>query len=85
MQIPSNREGGDMITTPARELDHRLSDGIDVCLLWHPDTDRVSVVVEDTRGGESFEVEVDGAEALDAFHHPFAYANRDSLTHALAA
>jgi hypothetical protein len=69
----------------ARELDRRTSEGIDVRLLWHPAKERVLIVVEDTRGGESFEFEVDGASALDAFRHPYAYANRNHLTHALAA
>ena len=60
------------ITT--RELDRRTGDGIEVRLLWHPNTNRVSVAVEDSRRGESFQLEVDGDQALDAFHHPYAYA-----------
>jgi hypothetical protein len=61
----------------ARELDWRTNDGIDVTLLWHPQTYRVSVAVEDHRAGNSFELEVDSADALDAFHHPYAYAATD--------
>ena len=60
-----------------RELDHRTSDGIDVRLLWNSATNRVTVRVHDTKLGESFELDVDGADALDAFHHPYAYAGRD--------
>jgi hypothetical protein len=30
--------------------------------------------VEDDRAGESFQLEVDAADALAAFHHPYAYA-----------
>jgi hypothetical protein len=74
-----------MVIKAVRELDHRASDGIDVRLLWDPRTDRVSVAVEDTRGGESFELDVDRADALDAFHHPYAYANHSYFNHALAA
>lgn len=59
----------------ARELDARSADGIDVRLLWHPSTDRVSVYLRDDRTGEAFVVAVDGTEALDAFWHPFAYAS----------
>jgi hypothetical protein len=77
-----------MYTTPElaiRELDHRSNDGIDVTLLWNSETNRVVVAVEDERSGESFELAVDGADALSAFHHPFAYAYREGSDHALAA
>lgn len=57
-----------------QELDSRTNDGIHVALLWNSQTDRVSVAVEDERSGESFELEVDSADALTAFHHPYAYA-----------
>ena len=56
-----------------RELDRRTNDGIDVRLLWNSQTYRVSVAVEDERSGEAFEFEVDPADALAAFHHPFAH------------
>lgn len=59
---------------PTRELDHRDGDGYDVTLLWHPDTDLVSVAVVDERTGEVLMFNVDGADALPAFHHPYAYA-----------
>jgi hypothetical protein len=68
-----------------RELDHRTTDGIDVALFWNSQTNRVFVAVEDQRQRESFQVEVDPAEALDAFRHPFVYANCDHRNHALAA
>jgi len=57
-----------------RELAHRAGDGLDVTLVWHEDDDRVVVVVNDARTGESFEIEVPTTNALDAFEHPFAYA-----------
>jgi hypothetical protein len=66
----------EMRTTPSstiRELDHRVSDGIDVTLFWDPRTDQVLVAVHDGRYGESFQLQVDPAEALDAFRHPYAY------------
>ena len=60
------------------ELDQRNNDGIDVRLLWNSLTNRVSVAVEDRRTGEFFELQaVDPEDALIAFHHPYAYANRD--------
>jgi hypothetical protein len=60
--------------TQIRELDRRRSDGIDVTLFWNARTNRVMVAVDDEREGNSFQVEVRGADALEAFHHPYAYA-----------
>jgi hypothetical protein len=59
--------------TAARELDRRTENGFDIRLLWDPYTDRVLVAVNDQRHGESFTFEADPADALQAFHHPFAY------------
>lgn len=61
--------------TLARELDSRVSDGIEVRLLWRPFDNHVSVLVNDTKTGVAFEVEVrPGQRALDVFQHPYAYA-----------
>ena len=56
------------------ELAARESEGISVRLLWHPLENAVTVSVEDARVGESFQLAVAPERALDAFHHPFAYA-----------
>jgi hypothetical protein len=56
-----------------RELDHRESDGIAVTLLWYEDGNRVVVRVVDRDTEAEFELEVEGRDALDAFHHPQAY------------
>ena len=57
-----------------RELDSRISDGMQIQLLWHPDDGHISVAVADSKTGETFELGVrDGHRALDVFHHPFAY------------
>ena len=56
------------------ELDHRSGDGLDVWLLWTPDTNRLFVLVVDTRLDSTFELDVDAADAVDAFRHPYAYA-----------
>jgi hypothetical protein len=62
-------------TATLRELDHRVSDGIDVRLLWRPQDDRALVTVSDFKTGEAFTIEVGPDQrALDVFHHPFAYA-----------
>jgi hypothetical protein len=63
-----------------RELDHRRNDGIDVRLLWNPIDDSVLITVSDAKTGTSFSMEVEPAEALDAFHHPYAHAAARSLT-----
>jgi hypothetical protein len=61
-------------TSPARELAARDSDGIHVLLLWHPAENAVSLSVEDARSGDRLRIAVAPDRALDAFHHPFAYA-----------
>jgi hypothetical protein len=57
-----------------RELASRDTDGLAVSLLWNAATDAVKVTVADSRLDEEFELPIAGADALDAFHHPFAYA-----------
>ena len=66
------------LTDTVRELDHRTNEDIDVRLLWDPDGDQVAVEVVDARTGEVLRFPVDGRNALDAFHHPYAYAFGDS-------
>jgi hypothetical protein len=62
------------IAAAPRELDSRASDGIHVLLLWYPHDGHVSVMVSDSKTGESFELEVrDGDRPLDLFQHPYAY------------
>jgi hypothetical protein len=56
-----------------RELHHRASDGIVVRLLWNPETEAVLVWVYE-RGGAGFEFQVPPTDALQAFHHPYAFA-----------
>jgi hypothetical protein len=63
------------ITDSMRELDSRTNDGIHVQLLWCEIQDRVTVVVDDTKTGKAFMVEVGKDQpVLDVFNHPFAYA-----------
>jgi hypothetical protein len=67
--------------TTLRELDHRFSDGIDVTLFWRPEDDRTIVAVSDAKTGDSFTLEVAPHQnALDVFHHPYAYAPDSVLT-----
>ena len=57
-----------------RELASRDGDGLEISLLWSKATGGVKVVVTDSRLDDSFELDIAGADALAAFHHPFAYA-----------
>jgi hypothetical protein len=61
-------------THTARELNYREGDGLEVTLVWYPESEEIAVKVLDTRTGERFEFPVDPASARDAFQHPFAYA-----------
>jgi hypothetical protein len=64
-----------ILNTGLRELAHRSADGIDVTLLWTSATDTLSVVVRDCRTNDAFELALDSTDdALDVFHHPYAYA-----------
>jgi hypothetical protein len=68
-----------MSSKRTRELHHRSGDGLEVALLWRPESNRVSVTVFDSKTGDGFGFEVDPAAAVDAFHHPYAYAARRGL------
>ena len=58
-----------------RELHSRVSDGIHVRLLWSERDGRVTVAVADSKTGDGFVVDVrESDNALDVFHHPYAYA-----------
>jgi hypothetical protein len=65
--------------TRRRELANRVSNGIEVTLLWGPTSGEVVVEVLDHSSEEAFEVSVPSECALDAFHHPFAYAARQGV------
>jgi hypothetical protein len=66
---PTPITGGDWT-----ELASRGNDGLEISLLWCKSTGQVKVTVADCRFDETFEVNVAGADALAAFHHPFAFA-----------
>jgi hypothetical protein len=65
------------IFTPLRELAHRGGDGIDVTLLWDVEADRAFVLVVDGRAGTAFEVEIEDANPMHVFHHPYAYCDQE--------
>jgi hypothetical protein len=57
-----------------RQLAHRVSNGIEVTLYWEQATDRVTVEIFDAHLEEALAFGVAAGDALDAFHHPYAYA-----------
>jgi hypothetical protein len=73
-----------MTATPHayKELAHRANDGVEVGLFWQTDADRLVLVVDDSRSGDLFELEVSSTEALDAFEHPYAYAAHRGVEYA---
>ncbi len=63
------------------ELDHREADGVRISLLWSRSTNAVSLLVRDEKSGDDFELQVDPADARDAFEHPYAYAARSGISY----
>ena len=64
-------------TRPAtdwRELAARRGDGLEVTLIWSASTGRVQLSVLDVRSGALLVRDVPRDAAMDAFSHPFAYA-----------
>lgn len=57
-----------------RELAYRAGDGLEVTLFWRKADDRLTVVVSDSRTGDSFALAAASDNALDVFYHPYAYA-----------
>jgi hypothetical protein len=67
-----------------RELAHRLNNDVDVTLWWDPHTNAVTVSVRDRNSGAHFQLDADGANALDVFHHPYAHAAARGIEHSSA-
>jgi len=57
-----------------KELAQREDDGIAVTLLWHTVTGRLTVTLRDRRTGEALDLDAEARNAMDVFHHPYAYA-----------
>ncbi|MGZ4301603.1 MAG: hypothetical protein ACXVR9_15365 [Gaiellaceae bacterium] len=56
------------------ELARRRNHDFDVALYWDKTRDELFVVVEEISVGDRFSIAAPRNQALDAFHHPFAYA-----------
>ena len=57
-----------------KELAYRNENGLEVTLLWDPRSDQVCVEVIDRLDDSGFRLPIAGHQALDAFHHPYVYA-----------
>ena len=68
-----------------RELAHRVSDGLEVTLLWQKFTDTLTITVSDQRSGVYFELAAAPDQALDVFNHPYAHAAFRGLPYAQEA
>jgi hypothetical protein len=58
-----------------RELAQRTTGPVEITLYWDASGDEVMVELIDRGGGPSFQLFVPPNRALDAFHHPYAYAS----------
>jgi hypothetical protein len=64
---------------PSRELAHREGDGLQVTLFWHPAGNELKVCVCDQRLGAYFEIRPEPRQALDAFYHPYSFADASEV------
>jgi hypothetical protein len=62
--------------TPVIELADRHSNDLDVALFWARRSGRLWVLVTHHRSGRTARIEATAANALEVFHHPFAYARQ---------
>lgn len=59
----------------SRELAERASNGTQVRLLWRQGTRQLWVEVREPDRDPALTIPVQPERALDAFHHPYAYAS----------
>lgn len=64
---------------PVRELAERSSSGTRVRLLWRQGTTVLWVEVRESDTDQALAILVPAERALDAFHHPYAYAGTHNL------
>ncbi len=60
---------------PPVDLASRRGGDLEVILLWAPTTGRLWAVVLHLPTGDFFMVDANPENALDVFHHPFAYGS----------
>jgi hypothetical protein len=74
-----------MSNTSTAEIAFRANDGVEVSLPWGRASGRLTVVVSDTRAGDTFELATQPQNALDVFYHPYAYAAAQGIGYAVGA
>ena len=57
----------------SRELAHRVTSCVEVTLLWRELDNALTLRLVEVATGLEFEIVVRPEDALDAFHHPYAY------------
>ena len=67
------------------ELAFRESAGLRVALLWDRQSNVSAVSVSNAATGDAFELSVDDRDALEVFHHPYAYAAQRGVDYGRAA
>jgi hypothetical protein len=60
--------------SPSVELADRHSNDLDVVLMWGQRSGQLWVLVTHRRSGRTSRIDATATNALDVFHHPFAYA-----------
>jgi hypothetical protein len=60
--------------SPSVELADRHSNDLDVVLMWGQRSGQLWVLVTHRRSGRTSRINATATNALDVFHHPFAYA-----------
>jgi hypothetical protein len=63
-----------MSQATVKELASRNQSGVEVTLVWDPRSNEVAVEVIDQLDDSRFSLPIAGHLALDAFHHPYDYA-----------
>jgi hypothetical protein len=81
----SDSNGHEPVGAARVVLAKRKNAGIGVTLLWAQDTNAVSILVHHEGTDDQFELSVEpGADALDTFEHPYAYAAWRGVDYRLA-
>jgi hypothetical protein len=66
-------------TAPLRELDRRLTGGVDVILLWNQLDNSLIVSMSNTARGMHAQFTAEPGSARDAFNHPYPHATAKGL------
>jgi hypothetical protein len=62
--------------SPSVELADRHTNDVDVVLMWGQRSGQLWVLVTHRRSGRTSRINATSTNALDVFHHPFAYAGK---------